>query len=138
LIPNSPHKHAIEYKSIKDVETFLNGIVMSLDLDWEVKWIPSETGSSKRGECVLEEKTIFIHDHKLEDALETLIHEIVEIHLRSIIKPYRILCNKLIEVIDELTYEKKEEKIQQLIKTFNKVKYKIKQPPQKKINKSKY
>ena len=56
-----------------------------------------------------------IHDDKAEDALETLLHEFIELKLRPTQKPLRSLVNVLIEWVDLQVYEAKEKAIEDLL-----------------------
>jgi len=98
-----------------DIEEKLNGTIKLLGLSgWTVIWEPSPTQSS-RGRILPETKTILIHDNEPEAAMETLIHEILEIKLRPILRPYRTLVNSLIDWADKQTYEAKERAIEDLL-----------------------
>ena len=68
---------------------------------WVVLWLPNSL-CSVRGRTVPEKLMIEIYDLDEDDGWDTFIHEIVEIKLRSALRPYRILVNKLIEGYQEL------------------------------------
>ena len=53
-----------------------------------------------------------------EDAWDTFIHEVVEIKLRSALRPYRVLVNKLIEGYQEITDGEKDRFIESLSEVF--------------------
>ena len=55
-----------------------------------------------RERAVPEKQVIEVFDLDEDAAWDTFIHEIVEIKLRSALKPYRILMNKLREGYQEL------------------------------------
>ena len=59
-----------------------------------------------------------IYDSDEGDAWSTLIHEIIEIKLRSSLRPYRILVNKLIEGYQELADGEKDQFIESLNEVF--------------------
>jgi hypothetical protein len=98
-----------------DIEEKLNGTIKLLGLSgWTVIWEPSPTQSS-RGRILPETKTILIHNNEPEAAMETLLHEIIEIKLRPMLQPYRTLINSLIEWADSQVYREKERVIEDLL-----------------------
>lgn len=82
--------------------------------EWTVLWEPGSTQPS-RGQVFPEAKTIIVHDKEPEAAMETLLHEVVELKLRPMLKPYRTLVNALIKWADERVYEAKEKAIEDLL-----------------------
>jgi len=79
---------------------------------WTSAWAPGK--SSKRGEVIPRERLIIVYDEDPQRAWETFRHELVELKLRRVLRPYRVLCNKLIEVVEKVTYEEKEAFIKEL------------------------
>ena len=67
---------------------------------------------------VPEKSFIEINDPDEEGAWDTFIHEIVEIKLRSALRPYRVLVNKLIEGYQEITDGEKDHFIESLSEVF--------------------
>ncbi len=98
----------------EELETKFNGILEGLGLrGWTVIWKPDKT--QPKGRIQPETKIILIHDEKSEDALETLLHEFIEIKLRPTQKPLRSLVNVLIEWVDLQVYEAKEKAIEEFL-----------------------
>lgn len=96
-------------------EARMNDLVKSLDLSgWTVLWEPDPTQHS-RGQILPEAKTIIIYDEEPEAAMETLLHEALEIKLRPMLKPYRTLVNALIEWANGQVYEAKEKVIEDIL-----------------------
>ena len=71
--------------------------------EWRVTWKPG-CSSTKRGETLPENKLILVYDMKPEDAIETLLHEVLEIKIRGVTQPYRSLVNVLLEWADKVAY----------------------------------
>ena len=105
----------------EELEKRFQGILEGFGLrGWTLVWEPDET-QPKRGQILPNVKTIIVYDEEPEAAIETLIHEVLEIKLRPMLKPYRTLVNSLITWADSQVYHEKErviEDILQLVK-FN-------------------
>jgi len=84
---------------------------------WRVSWLPDPL-KPIRGKALSKIQVIYIYDEDEEAAWSTLIHEIVEIKLRSTLRPYRILVNKLIEGYQEITDGDKDRFIESLSEVF--------------------
>jgi hypothetical protein len=84
---------------------------------WTSVWAPGK--SSKRGEVIPIERLIIVYDKDPSGAWETFQHELVELRLRRVLRPYRELCNKLIELVEEVTYIEKEKFIKELPDLFS-------------------
>jgi hypothetical protein len=65
-----------------------------------------------------EEEDEDIKDEDEEGAWDTFIHEMVEIKLRSALRPYRLLVNSLIGVIQEIADSEKDRFIMSLNDVF--------------------
>ena len=61
-----------------------------------------------------ETQIIEIYDPTEEAALDTLLHEVIEIKHRHSLRPYRVMVNKLIEGYQELTDTEKDRFIEEL------------------------
>ncbi|MEM2896244.1 MAG: hypothetical protein QXG01_01515, partial [Candidatus Bathyarchaeia archaeon] len=84
----------------------------------EVKWIPG-TIRFQNGKQLEEEvkgNMIFIYVEQHDKAIELMKHGFVEWLLNQHSKPYRQLINKLIDVFEEIQYERKEKIIEALTK----------------------
>ena len=77
----------------------------------KVEWIP-DNDSNLSGE--VKEKTIYIYEREADKALKTLRHEFLDYAISQIIEPYRQIANKLIILINEEAYKKKEKLIENL------------------------
>ena len=84
---------------------------------WRICWLPNSSYSI-RGKAISEKLLIEIYDLDEDGAWDTLIHEIVEIKLRSVLRPYRLLANSLIGVIQEITDGEKDRFIESLNEVF--------------------
>ena len=91
---------------------------------WSVIWLPD--GSSQlRGRIVSEKSLIEIFDPDEDGAWATFTHEVVEIKLRSVLRPYRLLVNSLIGVIQELSDSEKDKFIESLPQVFSQINRKV-------------
>jgi len=84
---------------------------------WIVCWLPASP-FPVRGKVVPETLRIEIYDADEADAWNTFIHEVVEIKLRSALRPYRILVNKLLEGYQEIADKEKDIFIEGLPEIF--------------------
>lgn len=93
-----------------------------LGVPLKICWIPTSS-SLKHGE--IKNGTIFLYDRIESETWKTFTHEIIEYRLQKFTRPYRMLINGLIDVIEKLIYEQKEELIESiplLIETIDKSK----------------
>lgn len=96
-----------------NIEENMNQVLERVGLKgWTSAWAPGK--SSKRGEVIPRERLIIVYDKDPQRAWETFQHELVELKLRRVLRPYRVLCNKLIEVVERVTYVEKEAFIKEL------------------------
>lgn len=102
-----------EEKGVLNIEENMNNVLERVGLKgWIPVWAPGK--SSKRGEVIPRKRLIIIYDKDPSKAWETFQHELVELKLRRVLRPYRLLCNKLIEVVERVTYMEKEAFINEL------------------------
>ena len=102
----------------RDFKEKANNALIHLGLGhWIVCWLP-DSSYPIRGRVVPEKLLIEIYDLDEEAAWSTFIHEIVEIKMRSALRPYRILVNKLIEGYQELADGEKDRFIEELNAVF--------------------
>lgn len=95
-----------------ELELLKNAFKMGYELD--VKWIPK--GSEKlSGEVKAD--LIFIYDEDEEEAIRTLKHEFLDYAISQAIMPYKEVTNKLISLINEDAYKRKE----RLVEALNKI-----------------
>ena len=90
-----------------------------LGINLTVIWTPDQT---KTVHGKIADKILFIYDLNLEEAWQTFTHEAFEFKFRQVTKPYRLLVNELIGVIEKLTYQRKEEFLDFLPVLFDTVK----------------
>ncbi|GAG59676.1 unnamed protein product [marine sediment metagenome] len=102
-----------EEKGLVNIEENMNTVLERVGFrGWTSVWAPGK--SSKRGEVIPRERLVIIYDKDPSRAWETFQHELVELKLRRVLRPYRVLCNKLIEVVEKVTYVEKEAFINEL------------------------
>ena len=71
----------------------------------EVIWAPNEN-SNLSGE--VKGTRLYIYEPDREKALQTLVHEFLDYLISRIIEPYRDVTNKLISLINEYAYQRKD------------------------------
>jgi hypothetical protein len=96
------------------LEAELERLKHKLHMAYELKviWIPN--GSEKLSGEVRGE-TIFIYEKNEETAVKTLKHEMIDYAISKIIEPYREVTNRLISMINEDAYRRKEKLVEALI-----------------------
>ena len=85
---------------------------------WSVRWLP-DSSKRIRGKAIPETMLIEVYDVDQSQAWDTFIHEVVEIKLRSALRPYRVLVNKLIEGYQEIADCEKDSFIDSLAEVFD-------------------
>ncbi|MEM3502096.1 MAG: hypothetical protein QXH16_06840 [Candidatus Bathyarchaeia archaeon] len=101
----------LQRKLESDLERLKRKLCMGYEL--KVKWIPNGN-EELSGE--VKSDTIYVYDEDECEALETLKHEFLDHAIGKIIEPYREMTNKLIMLINEEAYKRKEKLIEALIK----------------------
>ena len=71
----------------------------------EVIWAPNEN-SDLSGE--VKGTRLYIYEPDREKALQTLVHEFIDYLVSETIRPYKDVTNKLIELLNEYIYQRKE------------------------------
>jgi len=84
--------------------------------DLQVIWIPD--GDPKLSGKV-EDNTIFIYEVDEERAIDALRHEVMDYMISKVIEPYRAFANKLVELMNEEAYKRKEQVIETLKKLID-------------------
>jgi hypothetical protein len=93
------------------LEEELNGALRRLGLrDWTVVWSPGGS-AEERGAAYPDTKIIVINDREREAALETLVHEYLEVRLKAVIRPQLATINALLRALEKVYYAEKEEAI---------------------------
>jgi len=85
---------------------------------WSVRWVPDST-NRLRGKADPETMSIEVYDVNEAEAWDTFFHEVVEIKMRSALRPYRVLVNKLIEGYQEIVDHEKDSFIESLMGAFD-------------------
>ncbi len=92
----------------------MNQILQHLDLrNWKALWDP-DSSQPIRGQVLPRSQLILVHDEDPDAARETLIHEALEIKLRGVLRPYREAVNGLIQAFEKITYQQKEDFLEDL------------------------
>ncbi|MBL7080133.1 hypothetical protein ISS39_07410 [Candidatus Bathyarchaeota archaeon] len=76
--------------------------------NWKALWDP-DPSQPNRGQVLPRSQLILVHDEDPDAARETLIHEALEIKLRGVLRPYREAVNSLIQAFEKITYQQKED-----------------------------
>jgi len=99
------------------LEEELEKLKRKLQMGYELKvvWLP-DNNLSLAGE--VKGETIFIYEEDFEKALETLRHEFLDYAISKVIEPYRKIANKLIALINEEAYKRKERLVENLRKAI--------------------
>ncbi|MEM1558388.1 MAG: hypothetical protein QXG12_07335 [Thermoproteota archaeon] len=79
----------------------------------KVEWLPNRD-LSLSGE--VKHKTIYVYEENEVKAIETLRHEFIDYLLSQAIEPHRSIANKLIQLLNEIAYRKKEEIVKAILK----------------------
>jgi hypothetical protein len=92
-----------------------------LGIPLEVAWLPNPE-KDKQGEIVLSSKTLFIYSPSESEAWQTLTHEIFEFKFKRVCETYRSIINSLIEALEKVAYQRKEEFLEFIPQVFEEVK----------------
>ena len=92
-----------------------------LGIPLEVAWLPNSE-KDKQGEIILASKTLLIYSPSETEAWQTLTHEICEFKFKRVCETYRSLINSLIEALEKVTYQRKEEFLEFIPQVFEEVK----------------
>jgi len=97
----------------RKLENELERLKKKLRLGYElkVKWIP-DNGNRLSGE--VKGDVIYVYDEDEASASETLKHEFLDYEISKIVEPYREVTNKLIMLINEEAYRRKEKLVKAL------------------------
>jgi len=78
-----------------------------------VVWFPSPD-SKLSGE--VKDGVVYIYESREDRAVEALRHEFIDYIVSQAIEPYKSVANKLIQLLNEIAYKKKEEIVENLAK----------------------
>lgn len=84
---------------------------LGLGLDLRVMWTPN-AHSRLSGE--VKGNVILIYEDDADKAFETLRHEVLDYFISQAIKPYRDVTNRLITMVNEEAYKRKERVVEAL------------------------
>lgn len=80
-------------------------ITDKLGIPLHVSWVPKD--SDKHGELC--DGQLLIYDQTESAVWSTFQHELLEFKFKDVVRGYRLIVNSLIEMIEKMTYAKKEE-----------------------------
>jgi hypothetical protein len=108
----------IEASLENKLESELESLKRKLNLGYElsVKWVPNSNdrlSGEVKGDC------IYIYEQNSNEAIETLKHEFLDYSISKIIEPYKEVTNKLIALINEIAYRRKEKLVEALARSLN-------------------
>jgi hypothetical protein len=92
-----------------------------LGIPLEVAWLPNAE-KDKQGEIVLASKTLFIYSSSESEAWAGLIHEVFEFKFKRVCETYRSIINSLIEALEKVAYQRKEEFLEFIPQVLEEVK----------------
>jgi hypothetical protein len=117
-------------RKMQSVETFELGVQRRLETELQslkeklklghgldVRWIPSadkQLSGQVKGNCIL------VYEEDASEALQTLRHEFLDYAISIVIEPYKQVTNKLIALINEEAYRRKEKVVEALIGILDK------------------
>lgn len=90
--------------------------ILDISEDLKLEWIPkktfSELGEELSGEVI--NNIVFIYEEDFSEALKTLKHELIDYQVSQAIEPYKEVTNRLINLINDEAYKKKERLVESL------------------------
>jgi hypothetical protein len=81
--------------------------------DLEVIWAP-DADRKLSGE--VKGKKIYIYEEDEEKAVNTLIHEFIDLLVSRALEPYISLVNVMIKLLNDIAYKRKEETIETIVR----------------------
>jgi len=108
----TPNIHAILENELERLKS-----IAKAGYHLKVKWVPD---ASKELSGEVKDGTIIVYDHDENEALKTLRHEFLDACLSELIEPYKEVTNKLISIVNQIAYKRKERLIETLSMTFEK------------------
>lgn len=102
------------------VSVQMQRVLRKLGVPLQVVWTP-EPKHKRHGLIEKSSRTMFIFDDKEEEAWITFTHELVEWKLKSTLDVYREIINSLIEALEKVAYQRKEEFLSSLPELFGAV-----------------
>lgn len=105
------NRHRVEARLHKELERLKGRSGVGHDL--RVVWSPN-SGSKLSGE--VKGDLVYIYEGDVDRAVKVLRHEFIDYLVSQAIEPYRSVTNKLIQLLNEVAYKKKEYVVEALIK----------------------
>lgn len=95
------------------IQSILESLKRTLNIGYELRvmWVPNgdrKLSGEVKSDC------IYIYEENQEKVLETLKHEFLDYAISSVVNPYKQLTNKLIALINEEAYIRKERLVEKL------------------------
>lgn len=106
----------MEYQEKLDSEFSRLKQILGISEDLKLEWIPNKSfsGSGKELSGEVINNVVFIYEEDFSEALKTLKHELIDYQLSRAIEPYKEVTNKLISLINDEAYKKKEKLVEAL------------------------
>jgi len=107
-----------KYDLQRELEAELERLKKILQLGYELKvrWIPN-SNSNVSGK--VKGAYIYVYDENSEVALQTLKHEFLDYAISKVVEPYKEVTNRLIALINDIAYRRKEILIGKLTQLVN-------------------
>lgn len=102
-------KHDLQNKLERELERLKRTLKIGYEL--KVKWI-TNNNSKLSGE--VKGEIIYIYEENEELAIETLKHEFIDYAISKVIEPYGEVTNRLIALINDDAYKRKEKVVDAL------------------------
>ena len=106
-----------------DIVERMQSCLDQLAIPLTVVWVP-DSNATKHGSIDLSSKTLLIFDEKEKEAWLTFEHEVYEFKFREVTAAYRTIINSLIESVEKLVYQRKEQFLEFIPKVVNVVRNK--------------
>ena len=98
-------------------EKELNTVLEKLGIPLRAVWLPDDS-KKEHARIDVEEGLIMIFDKDETEAIDSLLHEVLEYRIRKVTSPYRLLINKLIELVEANVYSQKEKALNEILNDF--------------------
>ena len=98
-----------------DIAEHMQSCLDRLGIPLTVMWVPNGK-ADKHGAINLSSKTLLIFDENENEAWLTFEHEVYEFKFREVTSAYRTLINSLIDGVEKLVYERKEQFLESIPK----------------------
>lgn len=109
-----PSKGSVQAKLEEELSKLKERVGLGPEL--KVIWAPNPE-SSLSGE--VRNGTLLIYEPDEDKAIQTLRHEYIDFLVSQAIEPYKSIANKLIQLLNEIAYKRKEEIVEILAKLLS-------------------